>query len=235
MEYYVGTSGWMYDWNPDGFDWYIKYSRLNAVELNASFYRFPYPNQVRAWARKSMPKGIRWSIKVHRSITHVHLLNERAIDLFRKFIKLFEPLGNLIDFYLLQLPPRVRPKDVIIGRIERFVKEFNLGWKLAVEWRHNEWFNEYWVKWARSLELTVVSVDAPEFRFYARSGPYTYLRLHGRTFWYSHYYSDEELNEIAQKVLKLGGDKIYVFFNNDHDMLENAQRMLKTLLRLKSL
>ncbi|RLE86352.1 MAG: DUF72 domain-containing protein, partial [Thermoprotei archaeon] len=53
MEIYVGTSGWLYDWNIGGnLEWYVKFSSLNTVELNASFYRFPFRNQVRSWARK---------------------------------------------------------------------------------------------------------------------------------------------------------------------------------------
>ena len=37
LRVYVGTSGWAYFWNPDGLDWYVRNSGLNAVELNASF------------------------------------------------------------------------------------------------------------------------------------------------------------------------------------------------------
>ena len=236
MKYFIGTSGWLYDWNPDGFEWYVRYSGLNAVELNASFYRFPHPNQVKSWANKTNVKEIRWSVKVHRAITHIHVLNNKAIALFSRFIKLFEPLEKFIDFYLLQLPPRVKPTERMISRIEDFVREFSLDWKLAIEWRNSSWFRKEWVEWARTLKLTVVSVDSPEFIFYARSGPYTYIRLHGRTFWYSHYYTDDELLDIAKKALTLGGEKTYVFFNNDHDMLENARRMIALLktLRLKS-
>jgi uncharacterized protein YecE (DUF72 family) len=40
MELFVGTSGWFYSWNPDGsFDWFSRFSGLNAVELNMSFYK----------------------------------------------------------------------------------------------------------------------------------------------------------------------------------------------------
>ena len=53
--------------------------------------------------------------------------------------------------------------------------------------------------------------------------------MHGRSFWYAHYYTDEELKEVADRVLGLGGEAIYVFFNNDHDMLENARRMKRIL------
>ncbi len=234
VKIFVGTSGWMYDWNPNGFEWYVRNSGLNAVELNMSFYRFPYPSQIKGWYRRSLSRGIRWSVKVHRLVTHVYLLNEKAINVFKKFLDLFKPMDDIIDFYLLQLPPRFQPSKVYVNRIERFTKEFNLGWKLAIEWRHKLWFKKEWVSWAKELELTVVSVDAPEFRFYDRSGPYLYLRMHGRTAWYAHYYTDDELREVTNIIRSLNANYIYVFFNNNHDMLENARRMyliLRSTLR----
>jgi len=50
----VGTSGWLYDWNEGGdLRWYVENSGLNAIELNASFYRFPFPSQVKGWSRRA--------------------------------------------------------------------------------------------------------------------------------------------------------------------------------------
>ncbi len=46
----------------------------------------------------------------------------------------------------------------------------------------------------------------------------------GRSSWYAHDYSYEELVEVARRV--------YVFFNNDHWMLGNARTMLKLLREL---
>ena len=229
MRFYVGTSGWMYDWNPDGFKWFAERGGLNAVELNASFYRYPFPSQVVGWAKVTRRAGLRWAVKANRLFTHVYLMSEKAVSRWPKFRALFKPLEEFIDFYLFQLPPRAKPTEVMVKRIAAFAEEVNLGWKLAIEWRSSEWFKRDWVEWARDHELTVVSVDSPEFIFYARSGPYTYVRMHGRTFWYAHYYTDEELREVAEEVIKLGGEAAYVFFNNNHDMLENARRMLKVL------
>jgi uncharacterized protein YecE (DUF72 family) len=53
--------------------------------------------------------------------------------------------------------------------------------------------------------------------------------MHGRTAWYSHYYTDEELEEVAQKIMKTNPERVYVFFNNNHAMLENARRMLQIM------
>lgn len=229
MGFFVGTSGWSYSWNPDGFKWYVNYSGLNAVELNSSFYRYPYPSYVVGWARRTKVAGIRWAVKVNRLITHTYMLSDRAVRWWVRFKELFKPLDPYIDFYLFQLPPRARPTSAFIERAESFFKEACLGWRASIEWRNPEWFNEEWVRWAVKNELTVVSIDSPDFIFYTRSGPYTYVRMHGRTFWYSHRYTDEELEWVVRKFLELNGESTYVFFNNNHSMLDNARKLLSIL------
>ncbi|MGC8662299.1 MAG: DUF72 domain-containing protein [Candidatus Micrarchaeia archaeon] len=98
MNVYVGTSGWSYSWNSGGsFDWYVANSGLNAVELNASFYKFPYPNQIKHWA--SIGYKFVWSIKVNRIITHQYMLSRGSYAILRKFIDLFSPLEKSIKFY----------------------------------------------------------------------------------------------------------------------------------------
>jgi uncharacterized protein YecE (DUF72 family) len=53
--------------------------------------------------------------------------------------------------------------------------------------------------------------------------------MHGRKYWYSHYYTNEELKEVKEKILKLKPRRIYIFFNNNTNMLRNAQTMLSLL------
>jgi len=230
LEVYVGTSGWVYDWNVDGsFDWYLKNSGLNAVELNASFYRFPFRNQVVGWAKKTSSKPIRWAVKVHRSITHVHRLKEDALSIWIKFYELFKPLDRYIDFFLFQLPPTFRFSEENLNRIKVFAESTGLGTRMAIEFRDSSWFRSETIEFLKGLRVTVVSIDAPIGRWIATSNDIIYLRLHGSTEWYAYEYSDEELLDIARSALKLKPKKVYVFFNNDHWMLENARRMLQIL------
>jgi uncharacterized protein YecE (DUF72 family) len=49
--------------------------------------------------------------------------------------------------------------------------------------------------------------------------------MHGREDWYRHDYMQGELEETAGMIKRTGAEKVYLFFNNDHAMLENAQRM----------
>ena len=65
-----------YSWNEGGsLEWFCENSGLNAVELNMSFYKFPFPNQVKGWARKG--SRLRWAIKVNRLIAHDRKFDER--------------------------------------------------------------------------------------------------------------------------------------------------------------
>jgi len=230
MQFFVGTSGWAYAWNEDqSLDWYAKYSGLNAVELNASFYRFPFPKWVESWATKG--KGLRWSIKVNRLITHTFRLNGKALGLWKRFEASFKPLEPNIDFYLFQLPPFMTSS--LASRIEQFVEKVSLERKFALEVRNIDWFNEKWIEWASKLGITWVSLDCPDYPLdvFNTSGV-VYERMHGRYNWYSTYYKDEELEEVAKKIAKLKPEEAYVFFNNNHAMLDNARKMLATLNKL---
>jgi len=227
MDIYVGTSGWLYIWNEEGsLDWYVRQSGLNAVELNMSFYRYPSRKAVKSWAEKG--RSLAWSIKVNRLITHVYRLGDKAIDAWRRFEELFSPMDHLIHHYLFQLPPMLGPRAA--ARIEEFASKTRLESRLALEWRNPEWFSEKWIRWAEGLGLTLVSVDSPDQPgMVMKSGQSIYLRMHGRTAWYSHDYTDEELSEIANKIVEKSPSSVYVYFNNDHAMLKNARRMLSIL------
>jgi uncharacterized protein YecE (DUF72 family) len=199
LEVYVGTSGWYYPWNEGGsLDWYVAHSGLNAIELNSSFYRFPYPNVVNSWARKG--GDLRWSVKVNRLITHTLKFSDRAVEVWERFHSLFKP----------------------------FIERTELNGRFALEARNIEWYEAEWAEWASSLGITLVSVDSPEFplEVYNTSGS-VYLRMHGRTEWYSHHYSDEELREVMKRIFNSKPDKAFIFFNNDHDMLVNSRKMLE--------
>lgn len=225
LEVYVGTCGWLYSWNEgESLDWFVENSGLNAIELNMSFYRFPFPNQVRSWARKGT--NLRWAIKVNRLITHRLKFGEKAFSLWRKFRALFMPLEDRIDFYLFQLPPFM--KSNFSGKIENFFRKTGLHERFALEVRNLDWFRPEILDWASSLGLTWVSVDCPDLPndVYNVNG-IVYERMHGRSVWYGHYYSPEELEETVKRIVSVNPRKIYVFFNNNHAMLDNARAILK--------
>jgi len=235
VRFFIGTSGWMYFWNKgNSLEWYIQNTPFNAVELNASFYRFPFPNQARSWARRG--KDLRWSIKVNQLITHRFRLSARAVESFNKFRRILNPMEekDLIDFYLFQLPPSFKATAKNIARIKEFMKKVELGRKFAIEFRSSEWFDEKWISWIEKLGGVFVSVDAPDFvnKIYPCNGV-IYLRLHGRSQWYSHIYSQEEVREIISTIMSYGNvDQVYIFLNNNHGMLPTGQ-LIVDMIRSK--
>lgn len=222
-EMYVGTSGWSYDWNlVNSLEWYITESRLNAIELNMSFYRFPSPNMVKSWATKG--ENLAWVVKVHRSITHYQKLSLSAAEGFQRFRHLFTPLEHQIHYYLFQLPPAFTDLRIL----ERFIEKVSPE-KLAVEFRHTSLFTQEVKDWGEDHGVLVVSIDAPQLPRTIMSKEVVYERIHGRTGWYCHDYSDPELQEIHQRILSGHPKTVYVFFNNNHAMMDNAVRMYRLL------
>ncbi|HOK22778.1 MAG TPA: DUF72 domain-containing protein [Candidatus Hydrothermia bacterium] len=225
MNVYIGTSGWRYPWNEgSSLSWYVENSNLNAVELNASFYRFPFPSQIKGWANTG--RNLRWAIKVSRRITHLYRFNENAYSAWDKFKELFAPMQNLIDFFLFQLPPTITPKD--IDKIEKFIEFTGLREKFALEVRNITWYQDTLLNWAQRSMITWVSVSAPGLPqdIYNLNGN-VYLRMHGVTEWYAYSYSTIELEEVAEKIVGAAPERAFVFFNNDHAMLKNAQELSK--------
>jgi uncharacterized protein YecE (DUF72 family) len=231
IKVFVGTSGWYYDWNEDRtLDWFIANAGLNSVELNASFYRFPFPNQVKSWSKKGV--SLHWAVKVNRLITHRFKFSDRAREVWQRFQDLFSVMNELIDFFLFQLPPSItdRSKD----KIAQFVTDAKIAGKCALEPRNDSWFTAENIAWARSVGLTWVSIDAPEFtRDIIKTTDNVYLRMHGRTDWYRHSYKTNELKAIAKRIKTARPKRVYVFFNNNHDMLKNAQNMHAIFGRMK--
>ncbi len=128
------------------------------------------------------------------------------------------------------MPPTFRKSEANVAKLEMFSKSSGLGHRLAVEFRDLSWFSKETIELAKKLGITLVSIDSPIATWIASSNNIVYLRLHGRMEWYSYEYSDEELKELATKIIDLNPKKVYVFFNNNHWMLENARKMLSFLL-----
>ncbi len=222
MKLFVGTSGWLYDWNKEGtLDWYVRESGLNAVELNASFYRFPFPNQVKHWADAG--KSMAWSIKVNRLITHQYKLSSSCYGTLGKFLNLFKPLDGIINYYLFQLPSFVTPS--VLANVEKLLNEFPIADKFAIEPRSEQWFNAETYSAIRKLGVTFVSTDSPLGSTIEKTSTNIYLRMHGRASWYNYKYSGKELASVYTRIAALKPKNAFIFFNNDHSMLQNAREM----------
>ena len=129
----------------------------------------------------------------------------------------------LIDFYLFQAPPKFND----IERALNFAEETGLGERFALEIRNAELLGNDELCAEFLKEVILVSVDSPDYINRIFPGKTVYMRIHGRENWYSYNYSQEEIKETIEKITELEREKVYIYFNNNHKMLENARKALK--------
>ncbi|HEV8495193.1 MAG TPA: DUF72 domain-containing protein, partial [Candidatus Angelobacter sp.] len=116
MDLHIGTSGWSYaSWKPAFFpeklpskrflEFYA--TRLNAVELNATFRRMPTASAIAGWVGPT-PADFKFAAKVHQSITHFKRLKD-CDDSFRFFLQSMEPMrqSGKLGPILIQTPPNL--------------------------------------------------------------------------------------------------------------------------------
>src|SRR3982074_3164083 len=145
---YAGTSGWAYPSWKLGFypaklasaKFLSHYaSRLNTVEVNYTFRRFPTEKLLRGWI-EGAPAPFKFAIKAHQKITHVARLRDVA-DFTSDFIRSLQPLDveKKLGPVLFQLPPFLKC-DVALLR--DFLGTLPRSLRVAFEFRHESWFGE---------------------------------------------------------------------------------------------
>ena len=233
----VGTSGWTYDhWRGHFYPqdlpkskWFNYYAtKFQIVEINATFYRTFIDQTYHNW-RERAPAGFGYVLKAPRTITHRKYLEDVESD-----VKAFERSASLLEekleMILLQLAPGT-PYDP--ERLRKALLAFVEPHKVAVEFRHKRWLTEETFSLLKELGAAFCNPDSPRNRLTDFvTSERAYLRLHGRQSWYSHDYSQEELQEIYTLVVgmvKQGAKKVYIFFNNDFEgnAVKNAQELME--------
>ncbi len=237
--YHIGTSGWTYDdWKgrfyPAGLarsHWFEYYaSQFSTVEVNATFYRAFKDSTYLGWKTKA-PKDFRYVLKAPRIITHKKYLVDVEEDI-QNFIRSGLLLGNLLGMVLLQIAPST-PYD--LKRLRQALLAFPDTSIVAVEFRNPEWISTETETLLRDMGVTFCNADFPIQKLtYILTSKRAYIRLHGRRQWYSDFYDDSELAEIANIARDLahrGASEVYVFFNNDYfaNACQNAKSLIKVL------
>lgn len=189
-------------------------ARLDAVEINSSFYRAHLPATYARWAC-SVPEHFRFAVKLPRLITHELRLEgcEVALD---AFLGQCRQLGDRLGCLLVQLPPSLAHDA---GRDRRFfevLREHYAG-PIAVEPRHASW------QAAQSMliALRIAQVAASPSRFAADAQPagwpgLVYWRLHGEPRIYHSEYSQQYLQQLAERLQRshAAGVDTWCIFDN---------------------
>ena len=239
-----------------GFDELRFYSeRFNTVEINSTFYGQPRANAALGWVKRT-PRDFEFTVKLYQKFTHPGMTIDRTpvspadVDAFKGGI---EPLAAAAKLgpLLIQFPFSFQRVPEAVDYLNWLLNAFR-DYPLAVELRHRSWsdvqeetralLNQYRAAW--------VQIDEPKFESSIRQdlsagdSDIYYVRFHGRNakeWWdhaesedrYNYFYSDEELEPIAEKA-RAARDlrkKVYLLMNNHFSAqsIANATTLKKML------
>ena len=216
---YAGTSGFAYPaWAPGFYpagtrgDGLLRSyaSRLQACELNNTFYARPTPAKIASWIA-AVPPEFRFVVKGQRGSTFRALFGDAA----EAVAWLTEPLpafGERLGAVLFRVDERVQRDD---RALETMLAAWPVGIPLVVEFQHPSWHVDetFAAMAARGAVLCATDLDeraAPDLR---RTGGFLYLRLR-RTG-----YADAELDAWASRLAPFLADGLdaYAIFRHDED------------------
>ncbi len=223
MKIYVGTSGYSYFWNegkPDQLSWYIS-KGFETVEINSTFYSYPSYAAIKKWSRAK--DNFVFSIKVNKYVTHYMKL--ASTSAFQKFYDKFKPMIDKIKFWLFQMPPTFGCEEKNIERLESFIKNLSIKGYPVIEFRDPCWWGLKETIIKQGYNFCSVSAPGLPDEIIDNKG-LIYMRFHGLTEWYAYQYSEQELLDYYEKIVKIRAKEAYLYFNNDTGMLENALFML---------
>ena len=146
LQFYMGCTGWsMKEWvgtvypkNTKVKDFLRAYGRqFNSIELNTTHYRIPTEETILKWKAET-PGDFKFCPKVPQTISHSRNLgvgSEQLLLFCEKIQELKEKLGCCF----MQLPPYFDFARLSI--LEKFLEHFPNHIPLAIELRHESWFN----------------------------------------------------------------------------------------------
>ncbi|MGW3963142.1 DUF72 domain-containing protein [Amycolatopsis sp. NPDC005003] len=249
----IGTSGWRYPpWR--GVFYPPKLAqrreleylsrRMNAVEINGSFYSLQRPERYRAWFDET-PADFLFAVKGGRFITHMKQLRDVETALANFYASGVLALGAKLGPFLWQLPPRLafdpdRLGDFFALLPRTTVDAAQLAAKHddklkgtpyleagarkplqhALEVRHPSFAEPAAKKLLEEHGIALVVADtAGKWPFLEdQTAGFTYVRLHGDEELYVSGYSDRALRGWAEKIWAWhdGGRRdVHVYFDND--------------------
>ena len=144
---YIGATGWgMKEWVGK---WYPKNAKagdflryygeqFNTIELNTTHYRIPDPATIERWY-ESVPADFRYCPKVPQFISHSSDLGAGG-DGLQRFVAALDGLREKMGCAFIQLPPYFGADRLPL--IERFLQRWPKVLPLALEVRHESWFDD---------------------------------------------------------------------------------------------
>lgn len=215
MHLYVGTSGYSYkEWKGHFYPHdlsekeFLKYygTKLNAVEINNTFYRLPKESVVAAWAEQ-VPENFAFSIKASQRITHIKRLKDVG-DETEYVLRVVRTLKQRLGVVLFQLPPNMK-RD--LERLQSFLKLFAGDVRVAIEFRHTSWFDPEMYATLKHSNCSMCIADWDEKLEvpFVRTADWGYVRLRREN------YTTADLKKWIKKIQDQDWKAAFVFFKHE--------------------
>jgi uncharacterized protein YecE (DUF72 family) len=183
--------------------------RLNAVEINNTFYRLPKPAVVRSWGEQ-VPEAFRFVVKASRRITHFTRLGPESAEPTDYLMSTVSELGSRLGAVLFQLPPNMKAD---LGRLETFLQSLPAEVPAAFEFRHASWESEETRALLAAHGAALVHADTDES--VSDEVPSTtswgYVRLRRTA------YDADALAAWAGRLRDTGWSRAFVFFKHEDE------------------
>lgn len=214
---YAGTSGWSYtSWKPDFYPAklasakFLSYyaTRLNSVEVNYTFRRFPTEKLLEGWIAVT-PENFKFALKAHQMITHIKRLRGTT-DWLTRLVSSLRPLEDAkkLGPILFQLPPNLKC-DVAL--LQEFLEDLPPGVQSAFEFRDDSWFCEEIYRALRDRNAALCQAESEKLETPTiQTAQFAYLRLRKEQ------YSSKELAQLKSRVSEVrGSGDVFVYFKHE--------------------
>ena len=215
MKIFVGTSGYSYkEWKGKFYPEKISpkemlrfyAARLNAVEINNTFYHMPTAPVLASWAEQ-VPEDFVFALKAPQVITHLKRLRDVGGEteyLFRTLSILDRKLGPV----LFQFPPSFRAHRPQLQAFLALIPENVSG---AFEFRHPSWFEAEILDLlgGKGLSLCLADTDEEPAQEIISTAPWGYLRLRRTD------YTDADLSLWRDRILAQPWEQAFVFYKHE--------------------
>ncbi len=235
LRVYLGGTGWsMKEWvgrvYPPGTktkEYLRQYTRqFNTIELNTTHYRIPSPEMAERWYAEAAA-DFHFCPKVPQTISHSRDLglNGTQIELFAEAVSL---LREKLGCCFIQLPPYFGFDR--LGLLEHFARRWPAAIPLAVELRHESWFEEADNRRSVFDMLTGYGIAAVITDVAGRrdvlhmhvTAPITMVRFVGNGLHPSDFTRSDDWVQRLLTWRKLGLQRVY-FFTHEPDNLQSPE------------
>lgn len=217
MKLHVGTSGYGYkEWK--GIFYPEKISpkemlrfygeRLDAVEINYTFYHMPTERVLAPWATQ-VPDGFAFALKAPQVITHLKQLRnvEEETDYFFRTVAV---LGGKLGPLLFQFPKSFHANRNL-SALEEFLPLIPAGVSCAFDFRSPTWLDAGVpdLLRARGFSLCLEDTDEAPVDEIVGTAPWGYLRLRRSD------YADADLVRWLERIRAQRWERAFVFFKHE--------------------